>query len=166
MTTTLPQRRKAQPRGPTPTAALPVGQGRKYVRVLGTLVQQLHGGGTARARAGNRRLFYDQSATLLLLYFVPPTGSSRRGWQPMTTLAAVQPRWGVRRTALGSRSEAAQVCEARLLQDVSRELALRAWQPRSPAEEGRLRDRSALEGSLLPHCCKGRYTGGITVCCC
>ena len=45
-------------------------QGVKYVRLVGTLLQALHEAGTERDRAGNRQLFYDQYATLLLLYFL------------------------------------------------------------------------------------------------
>src|SRR5713101_4585139 len=152
MTTTLPQRRKAQSRGTASTAGLPVAQGRKYLRLLGSLLQQLHEAGTARDRAGNRQLFYDQYATLLLLYFFNPTVTSLRGLQQMTTLSAVQRRWGVRRTSLGSLSEAAQVFDAALLQDVLSELALRAWTRGAQAQgdEELLRDLIAVDGSLLP----------------
>jgi hypothetical protein len=40
--------------------AVPVVQGFKYVRLVGKLLQSLHGAGVARDRAGNRQLFYDQ----------------------------------------------------------------------------------------------------------
>jgi hypothetical protein len=88
--------------------------------LVGQLLERLHGAATERDRAGNRQLFYDQYATLRLLYFFTPTVTSLRGLQQLTTLAYVQRRWGVHPTALGSRSEAA------LLQDVISELALRA----------------------------------------
>ena len=42
-------------------------QGLQYFRLLGPLFDHLHAVGTARDRAGNRQLFYDQYATLLLL---------------------------------------------------------------------------------------------------
>ena len=48
-------------------ASPPVVQGFKYVQLVGTLLQTLHEAGTERDRAGNRQLFYDQYATLLLL---------------------------------------------------------------------------------------------------
>jgi hypothetical protein len=101
--------------------------GFKYVRLVGTLLQALHEGGTERDRAGNRQLFYDQYATLLLLYFFTPTVTSVRGIQQVSELAKVQQRWGVGRTALSTLSEAATVFDAALLQDVISELALRAW---------------------------------------
>ncbi|MGH7965597.1 MAG: hypothetical protein ACRERD_27920 [Candidatus Binatia bacterium] len=43
-----------------PAATPPMVQGFKYVRLLGTLLEQLHWAGTERDRAGNRQLFYDQ----------------------------------------------------------------------------------------------------------
>ncbi len=132
-------------------------QGFKYVRLVGTLLQTLHDAGTERDRAGNRQLFYDQYATLLLLYFFTPTVSSLRGVQQLSTLVKVQQRWGIRRTALGSLSEAATVFDAALLQDVISELALRAW-TRAPhgnpallkGDVALLRDLVAIDGSLLP----------------
>ena len=140
--------------GDTPA---PVVCGFKYVQLVGTLLQALHDAGTARDRAGNRQLFYDQYATLLLLYFFTPTVTSLRGVQQLSELAKVQQRWGVGRTALSTLSEAATVFDAALLQDVISELALRAWTrtPQgNPAEGAReqelLRDLVAIDGSLLP----------------
>ena len=135
----------------------PTAQGFKYVRLVGHLLQRLHGAATERDRAGNRQLFYDQYATLLLLYFFTPPVTSLRGLHQVTTLAHVQRRGGVRRTALGSLSEAATVFEAALLQDVSSELALRAW-TRAPqgnpallkGDAAVLRDLGAIDGSLVP----------------
>jgi len=152
MTKELSRLSKTSPQSTAPAGALPARQGFKYVRLLGTLFKQLHAVGTERDRAGNRQLFYDQYATLLLLYFFNPTVTSLRGLQQMTTLSAVQRRWGVRRTSLGSLSEAAQVFDAALLQDVLSELALRAWTRGAQAQgdEELLRDLIAVDGSLLP----------------
>lgn len=61
-------------------------RGFKYLRLVGTLLQALHEVGTARDRAGNRQLFYDQYATLLLLYFFTPTVTSLRGLQQVSGL--------------------------------------------------------------------------------
>ena len=41
--------------------------GLQYFRLLGPLFDHLHAVGTTRDWAGNRQLFYDQYATLLLL---------------------------------------------------------------------------------------------------
>lgn len=108
-------------------APAPVVSGFKYLRLVGTLLHALHDVGTARDRAGNRQLFYDQYATLLLLYFFTPTVTSLRGVQQVSELTKVQKRWGVPRTALSTLSEASTVFDAALLQDVISELALRAW---------------------------------------
>src|SRR6266852_768453 len=136
---------------PAPVTAQDL-QGFQYFRLLGPLFDHLHTAGTERDRAGNRQLFYDQYATLLLLYFFNPTVTSLRGLQQRTTLSAGQRRWGVRRTALGSLSEAAQVFDAALLQDGLSELARRAWTRGAQAQgdEELLRDLIAVDGSLLP----------------
>src|SRR4249920_2276959 len=132
---------------------VPAVNGFKYVRLVGTLLQALHEGGTERDRAGNRQLFYDQYATLLLLYFFTPTVTSLRGIQQGSELAKVQQRWSVSRTALSTLSDAATVFEAALLQDVISELALQAWTqatPGNPAVDAReqelLRDLVAIDG--------------------
>lgn len=136
---------------------VPAVNGFKYVRLVSTLLHALHDERTDRDRAGNRQLFYDQYATLLLLYFFTPTVTSLRGIQQMSELSKVQQRWGVPRTGVSTLSEAATVFDAVLLQDVINELALRAWTQASqgkPAgrdrEQELLRDLVAIDGSLLP----------------
>src|SRR5215216_4893421 len=62
-------------------------QGFKYFRLLGPLFDHLHLAATERDRAGNRQLFYDQYASLLLLYFFNAMVTSLRGLQQTTTLA-------------------------------------------------------------------------------
>ena len=141
-------------KGQAPT---PVVSGFKYLRLVGGLLQALHDVGTARDRAGNRQLFYDQYARLLLLYFFTPTMTSLRGIEQRSALTKVQQRWGVPRTALSTLSEASTVFDAARLQDVISELALRAW-TRAPQgnlagadrEQKLLSDLVALDGSLLP----------------
>jgi hypothetical protein len=125
-------------------------QGFKYFRMLGPLFAQLHSAGTERDRAGNRQLFYDQYATLLLLYFFNPTVTSLRGLQQASTLANVQQRLGVRRTSLGALSEAAQVFDAALLQEVIAELGARVRPGVPVAEQAALQQLTAVDGSLLP----------------
>lgn len=138
-------------------APAPVVNGVKYLRLVGGLLQALHDGGTARDRAGNRQLFYDQHATLVLLYFFTPTVTSLRGIEQVSELSRVQKRWGVSRTAVSMLSEASTVFEAALLQDVISELALRAWtrglqsnRAVADREQELLRDLVAIDGSLLP----------------
>jgi hypothetical protein len=93
-------------------------QGFKYLRVRGPLLDHLHAAGTERDRAGNRQLFSDQYATLLLWYCFSPIVTSLRSLQQVTTLAKVQARFGMRPTALGTLSDAAQVFDAALRQEV------------------------------------------------
>ena len=97
----LPRRgkRSTNTKGDRPVPAV---QGLKYVRLVGTLLQALHDEGTERDRAGNRQLFFDQYAMLLLLYFFTPTVTSLRGIQQMSELNKVQQRWGVPRTGVST----------------------------------------------------------------
>jgi hypothetical protein len=124
--------------------------GLQYFRLLGPLFDHLHAVGTARDRAGNRQLFYDQYATLLLLYFFNPTVTSLRGLQQMTTFAHVQARFGIRRTSLGALSEAASVFDAALLHAVLTTLSAQLQPRLSGAEQAALASLTAVDGSLLP----------------
>src|SRR4029079_4504817 len=90
-------------------------QGLKYFGLLGDLFERLRPLGTERDKAGNRELFYDQYALLLLLYYFNPTLTGLRSIQQFTTLEKVQKTLGVRPTALGSLSEAARVFDPRAL---------------------------------------------------
>src|SRR5260370_8105338 len=65
-------------------------KGLKYFKVLGALLERLHDDATARDRAGNRRLFYDQYACLLLLYFFNPVVKSLRSIHQASKLDKVQ----------------------------------------------------------------------------
>jgi hypothetical protein len=125
-------------------------QGLKYVRLLRRLLRRLHKVGTARDRAGNRQLFYDQYVGLLLLAFFNPVAASMRGLQQASELNKVQKLLGLKRTSLGSLSEASGVFDAAPLAEIVRELAGRALPlERGPAAEA-LRGLTAVDGSLLP----------------
>ena len=124
--------------------------GLQYFRLLGPLFDHLHAVGTTRDRAGNRQLFYDQYATLLLLYFFNPTVTSLRGLQPLTTFAHVQAQFGIRRTSLGALSEAASVFDAALLHPVLTALSAQLQPHLSGAEQAALVSLTAVDGSLLP----------------
>jgi hypothetical protein len=123
--------------------------GFKYFPLLGKLLERLHSAGTARDKAGNRRLFYDQYTTLLLLYFFSPVVTSLRGLQQASGLRKVQTLLGADRRALGTLSEASGVFDAALLRPLLQELAQQAL----PLEEGHnaqaLRDLTAVDGTLL-----------------
>ena len=63
--------------------------GFKYFDQLDGLLAPLRPAGTQRDTAGNRRLFFDQYAQLLLLYYFNPTVTSLRGIRQFTTLEKV-----------------------------------------------------------------------------
>ena len=135
---------------PFPASTEEVLQGFKYFRVLGPLFAHLRTVGTERDRAGNRLLFYDQYATLMLLYFFNPTVTSLRGLQQTTTLTKVQERLGVRRTSLGTLSEAAYVFDAGLVHEVLTTLGAQLRPHMSLADQEALAQLTAVDGSLLP----------------
>src|SRR6266404_2440505 len=125
-------------------------RGLKYFKLLNPLLERLHDVGTQRDTAGNRRLFFDQYAALLLLYFFNPILTSLRGIQQASTLDKVGQKLGVAPTSLGSLSEAARVFDAAALQEIITELAGRIPAAATPAEQQALKDLTAVDGSLLP----------------
>ena len=54
-------------------------RGNRLIKPIKHLIEKLHCVGTKRDRAANRKLFFDQDATLLLLYFFTPGGQPARG---------------------------------------------------------------------------------------
>ena len=125
-------------------------QGLKYFKVLKPLLDRLHGDATQRDRAGNRKLHFDQYASLLLLFFFNPILTSLRGIQQASQLAKVQKLLGCERTSLGSLSEAGRVFDPQLLRDLIGELAATAVPLVSGREAEALRGLTAVDGSLLP----------------
>ena len=97
--------------------------GLKYFKVLKPFVEKLHSVGSERDRAGNRKLFFDQYASLILLYYFNPIVTSLRGIQQASKLKKVQKALRCARASLGSLSEASQVFEAEVLKEVIGELA-------------------------------------------
>lgn len=122
----------------------------KYFELLRPLLEQLHAAGTERDRAGNRKLFYDQYAAMLLLYFFNPVLTSLRGIQQASDFRKVQRELGVAKSSLGSLSEAARVFDAQLLKPIIQSLSkqLVPLQQGSAAEA--LKTLTAVDGSLLP----------------
>src|SRR5947207_11454672 len=101
-------------------------KGLKYFKLLGSLLDRLHDHATARDHAGNRRLFYDQYACLLLLFFFNPVVKSLRGIQQASTLDKVQRLFGCNRVSRGSLSEASQVFDPELLHALIGDIAAQA----------------------------------------
>jgi hypothetical protein len=127
-------------------------QGLKYFRILLPLTERLHKNATQRDRAGNRRLFFDQYACLLLLFFFNPIIKSLRGLQKASQLNKVQKLFGCERVSLGSLSAASRVFDPELLQEIIVELAqdVRVRPVMSERDAEALRDLQAVDGSLLP----------------
>ena len=122
----------------------------QYFDLLQPLLGQLHEAGTERDRAGNRLLFYDQYASMLLLYFFNPVLTSLRGIQQASGFRKVQRELGVAKTSLGSLSEAARVFDADLLQPVIRQLSEQLLPLQTGADAEALKALTAVDGTLLP----------------
>ena len=137
----------AKPRTPIREKDL---KGFKYFKVLSSLLDRLHADATTRDRAGNRRLFYDQYACLLLLFFFNPIVKSLRGIQQASTLDKVQRLFGCNRVSRGSLSEASRVFDPELLHAIIGDLAAQSLPLAQGKEAEALRGLTAVDGSLLP----------------
>jgi hypothetical protein len=137
----------APPRTPIQAKDL---QGLKYFKLLVPLLEHLHADATARDRANNRRLFYDQYACLLLLFFFNPILKSLRGIQQASSLDKVQRLLGCPRVSRGALSEASRVFDPELLHALIGPLAAQALPVVHGKEADALRGLTAVDGSLLP----------------
>src|SRR5947209_4263811 len=135
---------------PSPSVTEETLQGCKYFRVLKPLFAPLRTVGTEREHAGNRQLFYEQYASLLLLDFFTPVVTSLRGLQQTTMLTQGQERLRVRRTSLRALSEAAYVFDAALLREILTTLGAHLLPHLPLAEQAALAQLTAVDGRLLP----------------
>jgi len=123
--------------------------GVRLLQPIGHWLERLHGVGTERDRAGNRKLFFDQYLTLLLLYFFNPGLTSLRALQQASGWDKTRVKLGIRSTSLGSLSEATGVFDAARLEPLVRELAGQAL-PLSHGQEAQaLRGLTAVDGSVF-----------------
>lgn len=123
-------------------------RGLKYFQHLGSFLDRLH----ADAPHPNRKLYYDQYLALLLLYFFNPVVTSLRSIQFASQLERVQKHLGVRRTSLGSLSEAARVFDPDLAKEVFETLAAQACAADAPPRPDSVPDALRLvaaDGTLL-----------------
>jgi DDE family transposase len=139
-------------RKPKPPVTAKDLQGFKYFDMVRPLLERLHDDGTDRDQAGNRQLFYDQYAALLLLYFFNPILTSLNGLRQASGLDKVQKILGGGRISAGSLSEAQGVFNPALLEGIIAELAERVAPVTPPKEWAALKDLVAVDGSLLPCC--------------
>src|SRR5260370_1745565 len=124
-------------------------QGTRMIRQMQHLLDRLHGAGTARDRAGNRRLFCDQYLSLLLLYFFTPSIKSLRALQAATNWEKTRQKLGIRRTSLGSLSEATRVFDASLVVPIIADLAAQAVPRKQGREAEALKGLAAVDGSVF-----------------
>jgi hypothetical protein len=120
--------------------------GFKYLRTMLPLFEKFH----LLNEHHNRELHYDQYLSLILLYYFNPIITSLRGIQQASSLEKVQQQLGIKRTSLGSLSEAQHVFDAHVLAPVVSELAQKALplehDPRLKALEQTL---TAVDATLL-----------------
>lgn len=124
-------------------------EGFKFFKVLEPFVEKLQSIGTQRDQAGNRKLFFDQYASLLLLYFFNPIVTSLRGIQQSSELKKVQKSLRCSRASLGSLSEASQVFDAEVLKEVIAELSAKVEPLAKGKELEALKNLTAVDGSLI-----------------
>jgi hypothetical protein len=124
-------------------------QGQRLVQPALKLIDRLHDAGTQRDVAGNRKLFYDQYAALLLMYFCNPSLDSLRALQQATGWKKTRQALGIERTSLGSLSEAARVFDAEKLRSILQELAAQAVPLATGREAEALKALTAVDGSIF-----------------
>src|SRR5208283_2313546 len=125
-------------------------QGFKYFKKFLPLLDRLHDQATARDKAGNRVLHFDQYIALQLVFFFNPIVTSMRGLVQASALQKVQRQLGVSPTSLGSFSEAGSVFDAQLLKPIISQLQ---GQLKPLAHDARLDDLpgilTAVDGTEL-----------------
>jgi len=106
----------------TPGAGVERLQGFRCLKHVRKLLAHLH----EHRDCQNRKLHYDEYATLLLFYFFNATVTSLRSLRRLTDFDKVRRKLGIRRTSLGSLSEASQVFDPELLREIFGKLAEKA----------------------------------------
>jgi hypothetical protein len=124
-------------------------RGHRLLRPIRHLIEKLHDVATQRDHAGNRKLFFDQYATLLLLYFFTPALTSMRALQEATGWEKTRKKLGIQSTSLGSLSEASTIFEASHLESIIHELAARAVPLSKGREAEALAGLTAVDGSVF-----------------
>jgi Transposase DDE domain len=140
-----PRLKPEQPPNP-PSSSL---QGQRLVQPALKLISRLHDAGTQRDQAGNRKLFFDQYAALLLMYFCNPALVSLRALQQATGWEKTRQQLGIQHTSLGSLSEAARIFDAELLRPIVQELAAQAVPLATGREAEALKGLTAVDGSIF-----------------
>ena len=124
-------------------------RGNRLIKPIRHLIEKLHPVGTERDKAGNRKLFFDQYATLLLIYFFTPSLDSLQALQEATGWEKTRKKLEIEKTSLGSLSEAARVFDASHLEPILHELAARAVPLSKGREAEALKGLTAVDGSVF-----------------
>jgi hypothetical protein len=124
-------------------------RGNRLIKPIDHLIEKLHDVGTERDHAGNRKLFFDQYATLLLLYFFTPSLNSLRALQEATGWEKTREKLEIEATSLGSLSEAARIFDASSLEPIIHELAAQAVPLSGGREAEALQGLTAVDGSVF-----------------
>lgn len=124
-------------------------QGLKYFDKLLPVFERLHGVGTDRDRAGNRKLHMDQYCMLVLLFLFNPVVRSLRSIQQASELKNVQRRLKCSRASLGSLSEATDVFDPERLRSIVGELADQVQPIRRIGQEQFDHIITAVDGTLV-----------------
>lgn len=128
-------------------------QGVRLLQRLEPLLSRLRGAACERDRAENRRLFFDQVCSLILLTFFNPSVKSLRDLKRASRLKQVRKKLGCNEASLGALSEAMHVFDPSLLTEIIQELLGKI--PDSPTADPRLKQLAhvptAVDGSLLRH---------------
>jgi Transposase DDE domain len=139
------KRRRDRETGPTPESL----RGNRLIKPIRHLIGELHAVGTERDQAANRKLFFDQYATLLLIYFFTPSLDSLRALQEATGWEKTRKKLEIETTSLGSLSEAAHVFDASHLEPIIHELAAQAVPLSKGREAEALKGLTAVDGSVF-----------------
>lgn len=126
-------------------------EGGRLLQRVQPLLARLHQHATARDRARNRQLFFDQVCSLILLTFFNPTLKTLRDLHGVSKLARVRKRLNCSEASLGSLSEALRVFDSQLLVEIIQELL--GQLPGPSSSDPRLSQLSfvptAVDGTLL-----------------
>lgn len=124
--------------------------GMKYFKALRPFLACLHKVGTERDHAGNRKFFFDDYASLVLLFFFNPVFHSLRALQQASCVEKIREALDCPRVSLGSFSEAGHFFDANTLKPVISELAKQALPLQHGKEAEWLKGLTAVDGTLLP----------------
>lgn len=113
-----------QPADQLAEAAPPINlQGLKYFSMLRPLLAELRDEATARDKAHNRTLHFDQYCLLVLLYVLNPTITSLRALSQASALTKVQKKLGNAKASLASLSESSRLFDPERLKTIIGHLA-------------------------------------------